>query len=293
MKVRNECPVCGSKAFKNFDQIPDYFLTKEVFTIDQCEICGFLFTNPYPPKETIGKYYQSDLYLSHPKSAFSFLAIIYNLVKKINIHSKYKSASSKLAPGRVLDIGCGSGDFLYYCKEKGWEIEGIEPHEEARVFVSKMVKKEIYNPDRIIEFPDNHFELITMWHVLEHVDDLDFQLQQVSRVLKKNGRLILALPNYQSYDCLYYKRYWAGWDVPRHLYHFERNTIQRLSKRFGLISEEIIPMRWDSFYVSLLSEKYANHSFSFFRAMLSGFKSNRKAKVSGEYSSLLYVFKLK
>ena len=128
-----------------------------------------------------------------------------------------------------------------------------------------------------------------MWHVLEHIDNLHNQVEQLHRLLKDNGRLVIAVPNYKSYDAKYYKDKWAAYDVPRHLNHFHKESLENIFKgNFQLKS--IHPMKWDAYYISMMSGKFVGHGNTFIRGIIRGWKSNRKARHTGEYSSLIYIF---
>lgn len=290
LKSRETCPVCGASSFSLYLEVKDEFLTNENFFISKCNNCSFLFTNPFPDDTIISDYYKSELYLSHPKSGFTVFGLIYNTIRALNIRSKFNTVTKDLVKGHVLDIGCGSGDFLYHCKNRKWKVSGIEPNKDAREFASKKIDETIYGPDEQKMFNDKSFDLITLWHVLEHIENLDLQFEEIKRMIKENGRLVIALPNHRSYDAQKYGDKWAAWDVPRHLHHFDLNTITLIADRYGFNFEKSIPMIWDSFYVSLLSEKYLKSKFPFIKAFVNGCKSNIKAKKSKEYSSLIYIF---
>ena len=290
--MSKKCPWCNSENNHQFLKLKDYFLTQEEFEILECEDCKLLFTNPCPTPDKIGNYYKSEDYLSHNEEKKSLFAKIYNKVKKINIKNKFKIAtSSQQSAVSVLDIGCGVGDFLLYAKEKGCNVTGIEPSEDARKIAEKKLDCKISSPEELQNIPDNSFDIITMWHVLEHVADLKTEIHHLQRILKKDGRLVLALPNYKSYDAEYYKDKWAAYDVPRHLSHFSQTSIKNIFKETNLQLIDIKPLKWDSFYISMLSEQYLNSKNSFLKGILTGWKSNRKARKSGEYSSLVYIFK--
>lgn len=305
--MENKCPWCNSENNTQFLKLKDYFLTQEEFEILECHDCKLLFTSPCPAPEKIGDYYKSEDYLSHNEEKKSIFASIYNCVKTVNIKNKYnfivesrkaKDESQKPSPTaianshshRLLDIGCGVGDFLLYAKEKGCEITGIEPSEDARKIAEKKLDCKILAPSDLEKIPDNSFDIITMWHVLEHVADLKTEIYHLQRLLKENGRLVIALPNYKSYDAEYYKDKWAAYDVPRHLNHFSQTSIKNIFDSTKLQLIDTKALKWDSFYISMLSEQYLKHSNSFIKGMLTGWKSNRKARKSGEYSSLVYVF---
>jgi 2-polyprenyl-3-methyl-5-hydroxy-6-metoxy-1,4-benzoquinol methylase len=188
----------------------------------------------------------------------------------------------------MLDYGCGTGMFLKTAADAGWNTFGYEPDSDARALVQK---KGLKAEGTKFNLGANKYDIITLWHVLEHVTDLKETLQFFSNTLLDNGRLIIALPNYTSADAKHYGEFWAGYDVPRHIYHFEISSIQKLLSGFGFTLEEIKPMVFDSYYVSMLSEKYKTGSINYFKAFLSGFNSNRVAEQASQYSSVIYVFK--
>ena len=237
----------------------------------------------------IGKYYKSEDYLSHNEHKKGLVPWIYNRVKKINIRNKYKLAIGNRTKPHILDFGCGVGDFLNYAQEKGCEVTGCDMSDDARKIASEKLGKRVVTPEEIFALPHSTFDIITMWHVLEHIDDLNYQSEQLHQLLKDDGRLVIAVPNYMSYDAQYYKDKWAAYDVPRHLNHFHKESLQNVFKdKFEL--ETIYPLKWDAFYISMMSENFIGNKNSFIRGILTGLKSNRKAKKSGDYSSLVYVF---
>lgn len=288
--MNNICPWCKSEKNHRFLKLKDYFLSQEEFEIIECDECKLLFTSPCPAQDKIGDYYKSEDYLSHNEEKKNLFARIYNIVKKTNIKNKFNIAiDSKSSAVKILDIGCGVGDFLNYAKEKGCEITGIEPSDDARKIAEKKLNTKLLSPAELENLPDNSFDVITMWHVLEHVADLKTEIHHLQRLLKKNGRLILALPNYKSYDAEYYKDKWAAYDVPRHLNHFSKTSIENIFKETQFQLTDIKPLKWDSFYISMLSEQYLGNSNSFIKGAITGWKSNRKAQKTGEYSSLVYI----
>ena len=286
----NTCPWCGKPTNHLFMKVKDYFLTQEEFELYQCDQCGLVFTEPRPAPDVIGNYYKSDKYYSHQQNAKGFIPRIYELVKIVNLKRKASIALDVLPKGRLLDIGCGVGDFLLQIKKMGWEVMGIEPSEQAQTIAESRLGFKPLLPSESASLPDQSFDVITMWHVLEHVDDLKFQTNELHRLLKPGGRLIIALPNYQSFDCQYYNDKWAAWDVPRHLNHFSGDCLQGIlnSKDFKYIDNQRLV--WDSYYISYLSEQYLGHSLPLIRGLWIGFKSNCKALHSGMYSSLVYRY---
>lgn len=287
------CPFCKSENTKQYLKLKDYFLTQEDFEIYECADCQLLFTTPRPAPSEIGKYYQSENYLSHNEHKKGIVPWIYNQVKKTNVKNKFKVAFAggymHLGKTRVLDYGCGVGDFLNYAKKRGCQICGCDVSEEARRIASEKLQTNIISPDELSSLPDWRFDVITMWHVLEHVDDLKSLVDQLHRLLIDKGRLVVAVPNFKSYDAQYYKDKWAAYDVPRHLSHFHVESLEKVFEgKFKL--RKIKPMKWDAFYISMMSENYVGKGNSFIKGVISGMKSNSSAKKTGEYSSLIYVF---
>lgn len=288
--MSTKCPFCESENTRSFLHLKDYFLSQEDFEIMECDNCKLLFTTPRPDQSVIGKYYKSEDYLSHNEHKKGLVPWIYNQVKKVNIRKKFKVSCSYYTKPNLLDFGCGVGDFLHYAQQKGCEITGCDMSEDARKFASEKLGKTVVTPEEIFALPHSTFDVITMWHVLEHIDNLRFQVEQLHRLLKDNGRLVIAVPNYKSYDTEYYKDKWAAYDVPRHLNHFHKESLQNIfAGSFEL--EKIHPMKWDAFYISMMSEKFLGHGNSFIKGIITGLKSNIKARKTGDYSSLIYVFR--
>ena len=292
-----KCPFCESENNSLHLKLKDYFLSKEDFEIYECNECKLLFTMPRPDATAIGRYYKSDDYLSHNEHKKGLVPWIYNRVKKINVKNKYIMVWNGMEPQKtgnhtnpyLLDFGCGVGDFLHYAQQNGCEVMGCDLSEDARKIASEKLGKTIVTPDEIFALPHSTFDIITMWHVLEHIDNLHNQVEQLHRLLKDNGRLVIAVPNYKSNDAEYYNDKWAAYDVPRHLNHFHKESLQNIfCGKFQL--KEIHPMKWDAYYISMMSEKYAGNRNSFIRGVIRGWRSNRKAQKSGEYSSLIYIF---
>jgi len=268
-------------------KIKDYSVSKEEFELEYNSEYDLFKTNPIP--ENLDKYYQSEDYISHTDSKRSLFEKLYHLVKQYTLSQKEKLISSYVKnKGNLLDIGAGTGDFLAHAKSKKWEVVGIEPSQKAKELAQK---KGVSFVDNTEELSDNSFDVITMFHVLEHVEDLDKQLSELKRISKPNGIIIVAVPNYKSYDAEYYKEFWAAYDVPRHIWHFSKTSIQKLFAKQGIQLIKTKPMYFDSFYVSLLSEKYKNGKMNFIKAFLIGLKSNLKGMSSKEFSSHIYVLK--
>ncbi|MCF4100644.1 class I SAM-dependent methyltransferase [Gillisia sp. M10.2A] len=247
-----------------------------------------LVTSPKPDLEKLPEYYRSESYISHTDSKSSFTDKLYHLVKERMLLKKLKWINKKNPEkGSLLDIGAGTGDFLKVAQANGWEVEGVEPEETAR---KKAKEKGVILKSSLKEFKSDKFDVISMWHVLEHVPDLKTQILELEQLLKKDGLLVIAVPNYKSYDAEYYKEFWAAFDVPRHLWHFSQGSFKYLFKdKFRQIDSK--GLIFDSFYVSLLSEKYKTGHSNLLKAAYVGLKSNLKAKSSSEYSSICYFFR--
>ena len=289
--MNNKCPWCGSNKAQINLWLKDEFLTKKDFHICECLNCGLLYTMPRPSKEKIGAYYKSDEYYSHQENKKGFVPRLYEAIKKINLKHKFRLASRDLPVGKLLDIGCGVGDFLHVAENKGWQCTGVEPSEEAREIARQRIKGDLLYSEDLEQLPDQSFDLITMWHVLEHVDDLKWQVAQLQRLIKPNGRIVIAVPNYRSYDGRFYNAYWAAYDVPRHLNHFNRTVLTKIFKTSGLSLVSMDKLVWDAYYISFMSEQYKHHFMPLVRGVFRGLVSNAKARRSGEWSSLVYVFR--
>jgi 2-polyprenyl-3-methyl-5-hydroxy-6-metoxy-1,4-benzoquinol methylase len=292
MEQIQACPICGNAAYNPFLECKDHSVSRETFTIVQCNDCGFRFTNPRPEEDRIGEYYKSEDYVSHSNTSKGLINTAYQFVRKYTLRRKLALISSLVTKGRLLDIGCGTGEFLAVCKEAGWNVSGIEPSKEAREQAIQNHQLEVHNEDKLSEYANESFDMITMWHVLEHVPKLQERIRDIKRLLKKGGILVVAVPNCASGDALHYKEYWAAYDVPRHLYHFRPNDIQKVFEEKEMKVVDMLPMKFDSFYVSMLSEKYLHGKQRIFHALWRGLLSNLSASRKGTtYSSQIYIIK--
>jgi len=286
------CLLCDNKAFTTVTNLKDYFLTGEEFAIYKCSNCGLLVTRPAPELSNLGKYYASEDYISHSDNKKDAFSIAYRLVRNYTHSRKYSLIRSLNKGQSVLDIGCATGEFLNFCSNKGMSTLGIEPNEKARNIAVSIHNLDVRDEPAIGSLDSDSFDMITMWHVLEHVPDINKRMQDIFRLLKSNGMAFIALPNHASHDAQYYQRYWAAWDVPRHLFHFDQKAFTLLAVKHGFELVSIRPMLFDAFYVSLLSEKYVSGKSSYVKAIERGLISNFKAmKRNREYSSLIYVIK--
>lgn len=276
---------------KHFLTVKDHSVSKEIFDLYYDEELDMLITSPQPELQNLGRYYESEDYISHTDNKRSLFEKAYHFVKNIALKNKLNLINSQQPQkGKLLDIGAGTGDFLLTAKNDGWETIGVEPSDRAKNIAKE---KGISFVEEIRTLENHSLDVITMWHVLEHVPDLELQIQELKRLLKPTGTLIIAVPNYKSFDASHYETFWAAYDVPIHFWHFSKKSIQLLFERVDMKLEKVLPMKLDSFYVSLLSEKYKTGKMNYIKAFLIGLKSNWKAKNSKEYSSHIYVLKNK
>ena len=293
MELLKNCPVCGSESVEPFISGKDYFLTGEKFEIVKCSECGFRFTNPRPKAEELGKYYESAEYISHSDKRNGIFAAVYQQVRKYTLGRKLAMISKFHSKGEILDIGCATGQFLNYMSAHGWKTTGIEPDEKTRARAISEYGLQVFPEEKLNSFNKASFDVITMWHVLEHVSVLNGRMDQLKNLLKPQGTLIIAVPNCDSFDAKKYGEFWAGYDLPRHLYHFTKSDIKILVEKFGFTIVNILPMKFDAFYVSLLSEKYKSGKMRWMPALWNGFWSNLKSGQNNGHSSLIYVIKMK
>lgn len=288
----HNCIVCGSTQFEPFLSCKDYTVSQEVFQLVSCKSCGFKFTNPRPEDAVIGNYYKAESYVSHTNTKKGLINKLYHSVRNYTLKQKVKLINSYVPRGTILDYGCGTGMFLKACVNNGWSGFGMEPDNEAREIAKGNCTNVFSDKSQLLSnISDIKFNAITLWHVLEHVTDMKDTLSFFKNKLSSNGVLIIAVPNHLSYDAKHYQAYWAAYDVPRHIHHFDISSMTALLKNYGFKLIETKGMKFDSFYVSMLSEKYKTGKMNLLRAFYTGLISNLKAKDSTEYSSTIYVFK--
>ena len=276
---------------KSFITVKDFSVSGESFSLLLNEEYQILKTHPQPTLDKLGSYYEFEDYISHTDGKRTLFEKMYHFIKRKAIRDKVKLINSyQPLKGKILDIGAGTGDFLLECKNQNWDILGIEPNDKAKgIALGKGVKF----GDTIEKLESNSFDVITMWHVLEHVPDVEHQVAELKRLLKPSGTIIIAVPNFKSYDAKYYKEFWAAYDVPRHLWHFSKTAIEKLFDKQNMNLEDIKPMWFDSFYVSLLSEKYKSGKMNFISGFFIGLISNVSGLFKKEFSSHIYVLKNK
>ena len=275
-----------------FLKVKDYSVSGEEFQLIQNKTYGFLETSPQPEAKRLSDYYKTEDYISHTDSKRNLFEKVYHLVRSISLKKKLKLINSfQSLEKNLLDVGCGTGDFLQVAQQNNWNISGIEPNEQARQIANQKTNNSVFNINDLAKFKNHSFDVITLWHVLEHLPNLEQQVLTLKTLLKENGTLIVAVPNHKSNDAKHYKIFWAAYDVPRHLWHFNQDSISKLFATQNMQVVKTKPMKFDAYYVSLLSEKYKSGSMNLFKAFWIGLCSNMKAKRSGEYSSLIYIIK--
>ncbi len=287
-----QCPVCTSDKIAPQLTAKDYTVSQQQFSIWDCNDCTARFTQDVPEQNAIGAFYQSDNYISHSDTKKGIVNSLYHLVRRRTLNAKRKLIIDEVGmmKGEILDIGCGTGAFLNTMKTAGWGITGLEPDDKARKKAAELYNIQPQSPEKLFELKPYTYHAITMWHVLEHVHELHAYIKQLEILLTPKGRIFIAVPNYTSYDAGLYNEYWAAYDVPRHLYHFSPQSIQVLLKPYNLKLTTIKPMWFDSFYVSMLSEKYKNVKGNIIRAFWNGFVSNFKATGDKKKcSSVIYI----
>ena len=286
------CPVCGSANLENKLQVRDHTASNELFWIVECKDCSLRFTQDVPDDAAITPYYESDEYISHSDTKKGLVNRLYHLVRKRTLRQKRKlvEKATGIDKGNLLDIGSGTGAFLHEMKANGWKTTGLEPSSGARKLAKEFYNLELSESELLYRLPDSWYDVVTLWHVLEHVHDLQGYVQKLRDVLKPGGKLIIAVPNYTAFDESVYKSFWAAYDVPRHLYHFSPRAMQTLMEKNGLKIIAYKPLWFDSFYISLLSSKYKKGKAQLIPAFFNGLRSNLKAMGDvKKCSSVIYI----
>lgn len=290
--IYSKCPSCDSDLISPKLTAKDYTVSAERFEIWQCGKCSMRFTQNIPDKFTIAKYYRSENYISHTDTKKGFINSLYHIIRKRTLDQKRNLIQhfTGMQKGRLLDIGAGTGAFTAHLKNAGWQSVGLEPDEDTRHRALALYGFSLLESNQLFKLPANSFDAVTMWHVLEHVHDLHEYMEQIRTVLQPAGKAFIAVPNYTSPDAQTYGQYWAGYDVPRHLYHFSPSSMKSLLQKHGMKLCTMKPMWYDSFYVSMLSEQYKHNSPGHITAFWNGLLSDIKTMGNKEKcSSLIYV----
>ncbi len=285
------CPVCGSNSIYPIMEVHDFSVTQQLFSLVECRECRVRVTQDAPTASGASLYYQFDDYISHTNTARGLINKTYQLVRKFTLRQKRKliEKNSGCTAGHLLDLGCGTGAFAATMQRAGWQVTALEPDAGARKVALQQFGVTAMDTAEFYQLPAGHFDVITLWHVLEHMHDLRNVMQQLQKLLKPQGVLFIAVPNYTSHDAASFQHHWAAYDVPRHLYHFSPRSMQQLLSLHQLKLTDMMPMWFDSFYVSLLSTKYQSKKTNYAKAFLTGLVSNLKALADRERcSSIVY-----
>ncbi|MDR2816601.1 MAG: class I SAM-dependent methyltransferase [Proteiniphilum sp.] len=290
------CPVCGSDDLKKVFDAVDHFSSGEVFPVCDCSHCGFRFTNNFPSEDTIGKYYDSPDYISHSDSRKGLRNKLYHYFRKRMLKKKVDLVAAHATgnPIRLLDIGCGTGYFLQAAQERGWIVSGVEKDEKARERATVRSGLKINDENSFREIKNASFDAVTLWHVLEHLEKLNETISKIRKIITPEGIVVLALPNCRSYDARFYKEQWAAYDIPRHLWHFAPDAVEKLLATHHLKIVKKIRMPLDAFYISLLSEKYRSSNLltQYGRAFVVGATGFLRSLFDpGQASSIIYIAK--
>jgi SAM-dependent methyltransferase len=288
------CPLCSSELIAVHFSCTDHLKSKEAFDIARCNNCGFLFTQDYPDEKDISEYYESEDYISHTDTSTGLLNKIYHLARQVMLIRKRGIIRrlTGLNGGKLLDVGSGTGHFAAMMKKSGWTVRGIEINEKARNYSESAFGLDIIGPDSMASLEEKSFDCVTMWHVLEHFHDPQKYLSDLVSLLKPGGICLIALPNSSSFDAGYYGRFWAAFDVPRHLWHFDPDTFNLFSVKLGMKSEQRLVLPFDVFYISVLSEKYRGSLLPIIKGICMGTWFSLQSVFSRKgCSSLVYVLR--
>jgi 2-polyprenyl-3-methyl-5-hydroxy-6-metoxy-1,4-benzoquinol methylase len=270
LKHIEKCPLCGHARFVRDMTCEDHFVSHETFSIYRCCNCFFAFTQDVPTEKEMARYYQAADYVSHSDTRKGVVNWFYHRVRSVMLRRKVRMTVKGKKDGNLLDVGCGTGYFAAAVKRKGWNVVGVEPSETAAEVARSRFGVEVIAPDKMAELPHHHFDRITLWHVLEHLEDLNGSMALFSKLLNEDGKLIVALPNGTSRDAAKYGTHWAAYDVPRHIWHFSSYTFRLLALKHGYTVTAVKPMPFDVFYISILSERYMNRKFPLLRGFFAG-----------------------
>ncbi|MBQ8224952.1 MAG: class I SAM-dependent methyltransferase [Bacteroides sp.] len=267
------CPLCGYQTSEQALMCVDRYASGETFHVARCASCGFLFTQDFPAESEIGVYYETPDYISHTDTKRGLMNTLYHYVRNYMLRRKARLVEQALGVkrGRLLDIGTGTGYFPAVMQRRGWAVQAIEKSEQARGFARDHFGLQVHPDEALMEgLTGERFDVITLWHVMEHLEHLDEVWQRLNALLTDNGVLIVAVPNAASWDAKHYGADWAAYDVPRHLWHFTPVSMLQWGMKHGFVPVKRLPMPFDAFYVSMLTEQHLKHRFSFLRGLVTG-----------------------
>lgn len=285
------CPLCKGSSIQSVMSVKDHSISQEIFEVYNCASCSFVFTQQVPDQEHIGRYYEGDAYISHSDSRAGLVNKLYHKARSIMLERKQKLIKSYVVGKRHLDYGAGTGYFLEHMKRKGYQVKGIEIDSDARAFAKSNFEIDVDPPSSLMQDQRNDlYDSISMWHVLEHIQEPHALLQKLHQVLSDDGYLFVAVPNHTSTDGQHYGPYWAGYDVPRHLWHFSPKTMRDMARRNGFEVIALEGMPFDPYYNSLLSERYMDRSLALLRGAVSGLKNTIASwSATEKASSIIYI----
>ena len=279
----------SSNVIEKIITVKDYLVSGQDFDLYHDEQWDMLLTYPVP--DDLENYYESTAYKPHHHQNTSLFDRLYNFIRKRNYAYKYRLLQQYHPKMQsVLDYGTATGEFLAYISKKTQRVSGVEPNKSARSIANKLLNNKVKVS---IDDITGKYDAITLWHVLEHVKDIDKLIEKLKQGLSEKGILVVAVPNFKSYDAKHYGAFWAAYDVPRHLWHFSPLGIQKLFDKHDMKVMGQKPLYFDSFYVSLLSEQYKTGKKKLLKAFFTGLKSNWYARKTGQYSSLVYIIQAK
>ena len=223
------CIICSSKYASSFISLNDRLSnSSKKYNLLKC-ICGFIYLNPRPDIGEINHYYKLDNYDPHKESFNSFWNTAYHYVQKVTLNWKYRIITKYIKKGSLLDIGGGKGEFAQFINKKGWDVTfqdnmtDLNRRENNSFFV-----RELSNVNST-----KRFDVITLWHSLEHIHNIKYLFDSINNMLKDSGILIIAVPNMNAPERKFYKYTWAPYDAPRHLYHFNLDSLNKLCQNKG------------------------------------------------------------
>lgn len=248
------CAVCGADEAETVSYGWDRLLgLPGTFRMCRCRECGLLYLNPRPTEEEMLQYYPEEY---EPYSrAIDDEPWFQRLNRRYGMSKRCRAVMAYEPGGRLLDVGCATGNFLYEMARRGtWETYGVEPNSKAAQYARQRLGLNVFTGTlRQARFPDDYFDVVSLWNVLEHLHDPMGDLREVNRVLRHGGLLVLSLPNVESLDAWLFGQYWVGWDIPRHLHVFPRPTLKRLlaATGFALLDERCLAGTFFTFALSL------------------------------------------
>ena len=292
----NKCPLCNSSAIKKRFACIDEFATGESFDVYECAGCGLAFTQNIPDEKEIDRYYESPTYISHSNTSKGIVNSTYHLVRKLMLRNKARLVErlTLLKNGKILDYGAGTGHFARVMASKGWDVTAIEKNSRARELALSEFGFRMHPVEALADIKERELDVVTMWHVMEHIQEPDKMWEQLYRILDDTGIAVIAVPNSISYDAQRYREHWAAYDVPRHLWHFTPSTIMQWGEKHGFVLERQYTMPFDGFYISMLSEQYKGSRLHTIKGFWNGFKGwIAQWKRRSASSSIIYVFRKK